>query len=100
MEKKKEKEKQTPKKFEDALERLEDITGRLEAGEVDLEKSIELYEEGMKLATFCRARLDDAERRIEILQKKKVGLVEAAPIRIKPDTGEIEDDEEVQGSLL
>ena len=52
--------------FEEAITRLEEIVGRLEKGEVPLEESIRLYEEGMKLGKNCRKMLDDAELFIPI----------------------------------
>ncbi len=55
------------KDFENALKRLEKIVAELEKGEVALEKAIQLFEEGVKLSQFCSARLDEAERKVEIL---------------------------------
>jgi exodeoxyribonuclease VII small subunit len=54
-------------KFEDAMERLEEIVRKLEDGEVQLEESIALYEEGMKLGNKCRHILDEADQRIRSL---------------------------------
>jgi len=51
--------------FEDALKALEDVVRRLETGEVPLEESIKLYEDGEKLRAHCQARLDAAQARIE-----------------------------------
>jgi exodeoxyribonuclease VII small subunit len=51
--------------FEDALRALEDVVRRLEGGEVPLEESISLYEQGEKLRLHCQARLDQAQARIE-----------------------------------
>ena len=51
--------------FEDALRALEGIVRRLESGEVPLDESIALYEQGEKLRTHCQARLDAAQARIE-----------------------------------
>ena len=53
--------------FEDALSRLEAIVNELEDESIPLEKSIELYEEGIKLSKFCTEKLEEAE-----LQIKKV----------------------------
>lgn len=57
-------------KFEDCLQRLEKIVQELEKGEVPLEKSLTLFEEGMQLSTACRKELDEAEGKVEILLKK------------------------------
>jgi len=51
--------------FEEALKELEDIVRRLEAGDVELEKSIEIYERGAKLKAHCESRLKSAELKIE-----------------------------------
>ena len=60
--------------FEAAINRLDEITDQLESGEVSLEKSIDLYTEGLKLAAECDARLQEAERKIRIIREKS-GLV-------------------------
>ena len=57
-------------KFEDCLERLEKIVQELEKGEVPLEKSLTLFEEGMQLSATCRKQLEDAEGKVEILLKQ------------------------------
>jgi exodeoxyribonuclease VII small subunit len=57
-------------KFEDCLERLEKIVQELEKGEVPLEKSLTLFEEGMQLSAACRKQLEDAEGKVEILLKQ------------------------------
>lgn len=56
-----------PISFEAALEQLETIVGRLEAGDLPLEESLELFEQGVEFSRRCNATLDSAERRIEIL---------------------------------
>ncbi len=55
--------------FETAIGKLESIVGQLEEGDLALEKSLELFEEGVSLSRACIQRLDAAERRIEILLK-------------------------------
>lgn len=50
--------------YEQALEKLEIIVAKLEQGSIPLEKSLELYEEANKLATYCKKCLDDAEQKI------------------------------------
>ncbi|MFI5359124.1 MAG: exodeoxyribonuclease VII small subunit [Halanaerobiales bacterium] len=56
--------------FEEALARLEEVVKELEDGGLSLEKSLELFEEGVKLVKFCKMELDQAERKIEIVLKK------------------------------
>ncbi len=53
--------------FEQALTRLEEIVQTLEKGELPLEETVRLYEEGVKLSSFCRSKLEDAERRLKEL---------------------------------
>jgi exodeoxyribonuclease VII small subunit len=58
------------KSFEQSLERLQEIVARLEEGEMALEDSLELFEEGMKLSRNCSSRLEAAEQRIKVLLKR------------------------------
>jgi len=67
------------KKFEAALERLEEIVKELESGELPLEQSLKLFEEGIKLSRICNKRLEEAERKVEILLKDKNGSIKAEP---------------------
>lgn len=59
--------------FEALYARLEEVAQRLEAGDLTLEESIRLYEEGMVLAEQCQALLTDVEQRIEILRQRANG---------------------------
>jgi len=86
--------------FEEALAELELIAHDLESGELGLDESIARYEEGITYAQFCRKKLEEAERKIEILQKNKDGSVSKSRVAVKEDTGEIENDDDLQGSLL
>ena len=65
-------------KFEECLHRLEQILEELEKGDIPLERSLQLFEEGMKLSTSCRKELEEAEGRVEILLKQN-GKVQAEP---------------------
>jgi exodeoxyribonuclease VII small subunit len=60
-------------KFEKALSRLETIVTELEAGELSLDDSLRIFEEGFKLSKTCLKMLDDAERKVEILVQDKDG---------------------------
>jgi len=64
--------KQSGKKqtFEEALTELETIVEKVEQGEIGLEESIDKYAQGMKLITYCREILDQAEKRIETIHKE------------------------------
>jgi exodeoxyribonuclease VII small subunit len=63
--------------FEEALKSLESVVAKLESGETKLEESIRLFEEGMRLSALCQKRLDDADRKIEVLLRKPGGIVAA-----------------------
>jgi exodeoxyribonuclease VII small subunit len=65
--------------FEASLKRLEEIVAQLEGDGLALEQSLEIFEEGVKLVRFCAGRLDEAERRIEILLADKEGQLQAEP---------------------
>ncbi len=67
----------TIKDFEAALSELETIVRKLEDGDLALEASLALYERGVELSRYCHARLEDAERRIEILNER--GELRPAP---------------------
>lgn len=67
------------KKFEDSLARLEEIVKELESGDLSLDLSLKLFEEGIKLSRICNKRLEEAERRVEILLKDKSGSMTARP---------------------
>ena len=64
-----------PKSFEASLEALEQIVQELEQGELPLEKSLELFEQGIRLSRECQERLSQAERRIEVLLRDNQGRV-------------------------
>ena len=61
------------KTFESSLARLEEIVRAMESGEIMLDESLSLYEEGIKLIKFCTKALDDAEQKVKILQKGEEG---------------------------
>jgi len=61
-------------KFEDALEKLEGIVKKMESGDLPLDEALKTFEEGIKLIRFCQDKLDDAERRAEILLDKEDSL--------------------------
>lgn len=66
-------------KFEDALKRLSEIVGLLEKGELSLEKSLKVFEEGVRLSRVCNKMLDKAERKIELLMQNESGELEPKP---------------------
>ena len=66
-------------KFEECLARLEQIVAALESGNLPLEESLKVFEEGVALARHCGRYLEDAERRIEILAKDDGGSLTTRP---------------------
>jgi exodeoxyribonuclease VII small subunit len=65
--------------FEAALKELEAIVKQLESGEAKLEESLQLFERGVKLSRFCTEKLDEAEKKIEVLVKDSQGEYKAVP---------------------
>ena len=74
-------------KFEECLQRLEKIVQELEKGDVPLETSLTLFEEGMNLSSACRKELEQAEGKVEILLKNQsypnnsINICDTAPVR-------------------
>lgn len=66
-------------KFETSLKKLEEIVRRLEGGSLSLEDSLKAFEEGVRHSSFCAQKLDDAERRVEVLLKRKDGSFAREP---------------------
>ncbi|MBT4374539.1 MAG: exodeoxyribonuclease VII small subunit [Nitrospina sp.] len=60
-------------KFEKAMTRLENIVEELERGDLDIDKSLEIFEEGIKMSRLCSKKLNEAEAKIEKLSKGKKG---------------------------
>jgi len=73
------------KTFESSLEELERIVRELEQGELPLEKSLELFEQGVKLSRECQDRLNQAERRIEVLMRDNQGRPTVKPFEPETD---------------
>jgi len=66
-------------RFEDALNKLEKIVSKLEGGNIPLEESLKFFEEGIRLSRFCNQKLDEAEKKVEILLKDKNGSLKPQP---------------------
>ena len=73
----------TIKDFEGAIAELETIVKKLEEGDLPLETSLQLYERGVRLSRFCHAQLEEAEKRIEILNER--GELKPAPANFGAD---------------
>lgn len=74
--------------FESAIAELEAIVKRLEGGDLPLEQSLELFERGVQLSRFCHSKLEEAERRVELLTER--GEVKPAPPSLGVDPGEVD----------
>ena len=75
-------EKTIPRNFEASLEELERIVKELEKGDLPLEQSLSLFENGMRLSAECKRQLEEAESRVEILMKKGSEMV---PVPFNPE---------------
>lgn len=71
--------------FEEALKKLEAVVNEMEAGELPLETLLARYEEGVKLARACQAKLADAELRIQQLEKSASGELSLKPAQLPQD---------------
>jgi len=72
-------------KFEDAFRKLESIVKKLEEGNLSLEESLKAFEEGMRLSRFCSKKLDEAEKKVEILLKDSEGRLAAKPFTLEEE---------------
>jgi len=75
-------------KFEDALNKLEKIVSKLEEGDIPLEESLKLFEEGIRLSRFCNQKLDEAEKKVEILLKGNNGILKPHPFAPSVNSGQ------------
>ncbi len=73
-------------KFETALKKLEEVVRKLEGGELSLDDSLKAFEEGVKLAGFCSRKLNEAEKRVEILIKQKDGTFAREKFRLDEES--------------
>ncbi|MBW1998923.1 MAG: exodeoxyribonuclease VII small subunit [Deltaproteobacteria bacterium] len=81
------------KKFEEAMERLEQIVRGLESGDLSLEESLKIFEEGMNLIKFCSKKLEEAEQKVTMLVKDSEGKYQQQPF--EPDNNK-EDERQKQ----
>ena len=70
------------KKFEEAIKRLEDIVESLETGDLSLEDSLGIFEEGVKLIGFCSKKLEEAEQKVTMLIKESDGKYAQQPFEM------------------
>jgi exodeoxyribonuclease VII small subunit len=87
--------------FEQAIQRLEKIVADMESAELPLEDVLKKYEEGTRLVRFCSQKLEEAEKKIEILTKKADGTVALKPFDAKEvDETEVADEDEKEAKLF
>lgn len=79
--------------FEEHLTALEKVVERLEHGELSLDESVRLFEEGVKLSNACKKELEAAEGKIQILVERGRGGMKVAELDVKEDVEEGEDGE-------
>ncbi|OPY90673.1 MAG: Exodeoxyribonuclease 7 small subunit [Syntrophus sp. PtaU1.Bin208] len=72
-------------KFEEAMAKLESLVRRMEGGEMTLEESLKAFEEGIRLSRLCASRLDEAERRVELLVRENKEIT----VQPFPENGEM-----------
>jgi len=73
------------KDFESALKSLEEIVSQLEGGDLTLDRALELFEQGVKLSRFCSDKLEEAERKVEVLTRAADGTTKEAPFSPAPE---------------
>jgi len=73
------------KKFETALEELEQVVEQLESGELSLEDSLSAFEKGVGLVRFCNQKLNEVEKKIEMLVKDKEGKLQLKALADLPE---------------
>jgi exodeoxyribonuclease VII small subunit len=84
------------KKFEDELAELEAIVGKIDSDELSLEESITAFEKGVALVRSLNQRLDEVERRVELVLRDSRGELKRAPYQSEVparDNGEVDDDD-------
>jgi len=81
----------TNKKFEAALEDLELVVEQLETGDLSLEDSLEAFEKGVGLVKYCNQKLDEVEKKVELLVKDKEGKLQLKAFEEVPKGGEGDD---------
>jgi len=71
--------------FESAMKRLEQIVEELESGDLSLETALKKFEEGVQLSKFCTNKLDETEKKVQVLLKTKEGVLVEQPFDSEAD---------------
>ncbi|MEW5801543.1 MAG: exodeoxyribonuclease VII small subunit [bacterium] len=87
-------------KFEEALERLEQIVRQLEEGSLGLDESLKIFDEGIKLTQACTKKLEESERKIQILLRNEQGEQSLQPFVIGDDDGSVSSVDEAEETAL
>jgi exodeoxyribonuclease VII small subunit len=80
--------------FEQQLTALEKVVERLEQGELSLDESVRLFEEGMTLSAACKAELEAAEGKIQVLVERGNGAMGVRDLEVEEDDEDVEEDED------
>ena len=80
--------------FEEQLTQLESVVEKLERGELTLDDSVRLFEEGVRLSNACKAELEKAEGRIQVLVETRNGTAQVADLELEGAEDESEEEEE------
>jgi len=72
-------------RFEDTFKKLETIVNKLESGDLSLEDSVKLFEEGMRLSRLCSERLAEVQKKVELLLKSEEGGLKSQPFPFEED---------------
>ena len=83
--------------FEKALQRLEEIVSELEDPQKGLEQALVLFEEGVVLSRFCRGKIDEIQKRVEVVLKETPQGFVTGPFEGEGEAGDQEDDEDGDG---
>lgn len=94
MSKKRENKSKQGEKFEESLKRLELIVSRLEKGDLPLDESLGIFEEGVGLSNNCMKTLEEAEQKVEILLKGKDGKMKPRPFESGSEESRGDSDDE------
>lgn len=77
------------KKFEESIDRLEEIVSKMENEELSLEESIDIFKEGMDLVALCNSKLDEAEKKINIIVKGKSGELSEEEFSVQEEANDL-----------
>lgn len=81
--------------FEKSFQQLEKIVQRLEGEEMPLDESLQLFEEGIRLSRFCHQRLEEVEKKIELILADAKGQPVTEPFEDDEDEDELHEDEDI-----